>query len=210
MEISKHIKIRQFAKLLSKKLLENAEYNESEIAKDLQNATEKVGVRLTGLENKFKTETSLMRKIINSATKDISNSSFEEKLKKHSKRINDVLRYTFIFPVDSYEKSFGQILRSLRKSNYEIPERRIWNAWTNAGTQRDTGYRGINITIKSSNNQVFELQFHTEQSYILKNITHNLYEEARQIATSEKRRNEIIKQVIELAGEIEIPKEYKK
>ncbi|MGI9055564.1 MAG: ATP nucleotide 3'-pyrophosphokinase, partial [Pyrinomonadaceae bacterium] len=75
---------------------------------------------------------------------------------------------------------------------------------------RETGYRGINITVKSSQNQLFELQFHTEESFRLKTETHNFYEEARQISTSEQRRNEIIKQVIKLATDVKIPKEYRK
>lgn len=191
-------------------MLAQAKFNESKITKYLQNITEKVEVELDGLENKFKTENSLVRKLIDCSVRDLSDSSLEAKLEKHSKRVNDVLRYTFVIRIDSYKNTFEQILDILRNSGYEINESRIWNAWKNTGTERDTGYRGINITVKSSQDQLFELQFHTAESFMLKTETHNLYEEARQISTSEKRRNEIIKQVIKLATDVKIPKEYRK
>lgn len=197
-------------KLLADNLLSDAEFNEPEITKHLKIIAEKAEAKLTGLKNKLKTEKSLIRKLIDSSLRDISDETLEKKLKKTAESINDVLRYTFIFPIDSYQKGFEQTLDNLRKEGYRIVERRIWNAWKNAGTDRDTGYRGINITIKSSQNQIFELQFHTAESFKLKTKTHKLYEEARQSTTSEKRRNEIIKQVVKLAENIEIPKEYQK
>ena len=210
MEESNISEIQQRASSLAKKLLAQAKFNEAKITKDLQNITEKLEVELNGLENKFKTEHSLVRKLIDSSVRDLSDLSLEAKLEKHSKRVNDVLRYTFLLPIDSYKIIFERILKTLSNSGYEINERRIWNAWENAETERDTGYRGINITVKSSNKQLFELQFHTEESFRLKSETHNLYEEARQISISERRRNEIIEQIIKLAIEVEIPKEYRK
>ena len=204
------MEIEERAKTLTKNLLNRAKVNESEITEDLRNIPEIIGAKLIGLENKFKSESSLFRKLIDFSAKDLSNSSIETKLEKYGRIINDVLRFTFLLPLDSFEKRFQETLGALRKSGYEIYERRIWNAWKNAGTERDTGYRGINITVKSSQKQLFELQFHTEESFRLKTETHFLYQEARQIETSEKRRDEIIKQVIKLAEKVEIPTEYKK
>lgn len=210
MKISDAVKIRQKARKLAKELIAQAQAVESEITRDLQNIANTLKVNLQGLENKFKTENSLARKLFDSSIKDLSSSNLNAKLEKYAKSVNDVLRYTFVIEIDSYQERFEQSLDILKNSGYEVVERRIWNAWKNIGTERDMGYRGINITIKSSQNQVFELQFHTEESFKLKNETHILYQEARLSKTSEKRRNEIIKRVIELAGEIEIPKEYKK
>ena len=66
-------------------------------------------------------------------------------------------------------------------------------------------YKGINTTI-TKNGQVFELQFHTEQSFNLKNNElHKLYEEAREISTSTERRAELQRQMIELSRQIPTP-----
>src|SRR5688572_8511677 len=184
------MKIEERAKAIAQNLLGQAKLNEPEVTEDLRNIAEITGAKLIGLENKFKFEHSLVRKLIDFSLKDISDSSLETKLEKYAGIINDVLRFTFILSLDSFEKSFQETLDALRKAGYEIYKKRIWNAWKNAGTERDTGYRGINITVKSSHKQLFELQFHTEESFRLKTETHNLYQEARQIGTSEKRRNE--------------------
>jgi hypothetical protein len=207
---SEAVKIRQAVRKPAKELIAQAQTVEPEITLDLQNIANKLKVNLQGLENKFKTENSLARKLFDSSIKDSSDSNPNVKLEKYAKNVNDVLRYTFVIEIDSYQNGFEQSLDILKKSGYEVVERRIWNAWKNVGTERDTGYRGINITIKSSQNQLFELQFHTEESFNLKSETHILYQAARLSKTSEKRRNEIIKRVIELAGKIKSPKEYKK
>lgn len=88
-----------------------------------------------------------------------------------------------------------------------IPPNRIWNAWENEGTSRDTGYRGINITVISSQNQRFELQFHTAESFRLKTETHHLYEELRNLKTFDVQREKIIKEILKSAKQVERPKE---
>ncbi len=86
-----------------------------------------------------------------------------------------------------------------------MPSNRIWNAWKNAETAKDTGYRGINITIISSQNQRFELQVHTAESFRLKTETHHFYEGLRDLNTSDERRKEIIAEMLKLAKEVNCP-----
>jgi hypothetical protein len=69
-------------------------------------------------------------------------------------------------------------------------------------------YRGINITIISSQKQMFELQLHTRDSFRVKTETHGLYDEQRNPKTSDDRKREINKIVKELSKQIKQPKGY--
>ncbi len=161
------------ARLLAKKLLAEAEENEPQITADLQKIASEISAELVGLENKFKSKKSLIRKLIDKA--DFNSRS----VKETAETVNDVLRYTFILSFENYAVSFRKTIEKLKSLDYEIPERLIWNAWQTAGKRFDKGYRGINITVIFSQNRKFELQFHTKESYDLKNKTHFLYRKLR-------------------------------
>lgn len=62
------------------------------------------------------------------------------------------------------------------------------NSWGGAG------YQGINSHWMDSSGHVFEVQFHTPESFAAKQMTHPMYDEIRAPATSSDR-------VIELARE---------
>jgi hypothetical protein len=188
------IKSYQTAQLLAQELLARAEENEPEVSAEM-----------VGLENKFKTEESLIRKLLMLFEKDKTPKPFVQKLKKFARHNNDALRYTFIFSDDDYQKGFMTSLSELQKKGFEIPPNRIWDAWELEGNIKDTGYRGINITIIYSQKQKFELQFHTAESFRLKTETHHLYEELRDLRTSNERRKEIIKVMVRLAKQINRP-----
>ena len=173
----------------------------------MQNIAVKVSAAIIGLENKFKTEESLSRKLLLLVKKNNSNQSARQKLEKFARRNNDTLRYTFILPADQYAEGFHKAIEKLEQNGFIIPQNRIWNAWKNAGTARDTGYRGINITVISSQNQRFELQFHTAESFRLKTETHHLYEELRNLKTFDVQREKIIKEILKSAKQVERPKE---
>jgi hypothetical protein len=198
------IKSYQTAQLLAQKLLVQAHEKEPKITADLQSISEKVVAQMVGLENKFKTEESLTRKLVTIATKG------SEDILKEAKKINDALRYTFVSAIESYLETVIQTIEILEKMDYQIPRDKIWNAWQNIGKHKDRGYRGINITIISSQKQRFELQFHTKASFSLKTKTHDLYKEARRTETSSERREEIKGIVLAKAAEIDVPKGVKR
>ncbi len=193
------IKSYRTAQFLAQKLLAEAEENEPRITAELQNVAQKVSAEMVGLENKFKTEDSLIRKLI-----DAVNGNFE-KLPRKAQIINDVLRYTFVLPIDFYAERFHKTIERLTELGYQIPKNRIWNAWQTIGERFDKGYRGINITVISSQKQKFELQFHTEESFRLKTETHFLYEELRQKRISEERETELIEERRKAAKSLERP-----
>lgn len=187
------------ARRLAQKLLAEAVENEPQITVDLQKIASELSAEMVGLENRFKTEKSLTRKILDTA---IPNS---EPLEQVAENINDALRYTFILPSEIYAKKFNQTIEILKESDYQIPKERIWNAWRTAGKIFDKGYRGINITVISSKSQIFELQFHTAESYKLKTETHFLYKALKNKKVSEKRQMEIIEMLRKKAENVKRP-----
>ena len=100
--------INREAQRLARELLKQTKENELEITTDLQNIASQVSAEMVGLENKFKTEMSLIRKLIEAVGDDL------QRLQRKSKNINDVLCYTFILPFDDYAKGFRQTIERLR------------------------------------------------------------------------------------------------
>ncbi len=188
------------ARWLSKELLAQAEENEPNITSDLQTIALEVSAQIVGLENKFKSEESLTRKLV-----DAANAS-SQTLREKAETINDALRYTIVLPFEIYAEGFQETIKRLHKIAYQIPQNRIWNAWQTAGMRFDKGYRGINITVNSSRRQKFELQFHTEASFRLKAETHYLYQELRNREISRQRESELIGELKKAAKNLERPK----
>lgn len=70
-------------------------------------------------------------------------------------------------------------------------------------------YNGINVQIEAPNGQVFELQFHTPESFELKNgVLHELYEQLRCI-DNENIIMELVERMQELSNQLVRPNNIK-
>ena len=212
-------KIEKKAANYVRTLLKRAHAREPNITTNLQKIALEVSAEMVGLEHKFKAEESLTQKLVYRAVKNfeyqLKQEFSEEKVIREMfselvEEQNDVLRYTFVLPFEKYVFGFRHSSEKLKLQGYEIPKDKIWNAWKNIGTSFDKGYRGINITVFSSQEQKFELQFHTEQSLQLKLKTHKLYKEVRMPRTSRHRKIEIAKMMVNLAKETAVPQGVRK
>lgn len=197
--MNKPFALNKEAQRLASELLAQANENEPNITEDLQTIATEVLAEMVGLEHIFKTEDSLSRKLVDKSYENL------RRLPKKAETINDVLRYTFILPIQNYAIGISQTVEKLRELTYQIPEDKIWNAWQTIGSIKDRGYRGFNITVISFKSQKFELQFHTEESFGLKMQTHYLYEELRDRKISSKREAELISILKEMAVNIKRP-----
>lgn len=97
--------------------------------------------------------------------------------------VNDTVRYTVGFDETGY--AVGQrALTDLRAHGFE--ELKVGNSWDGER------YRGINSTWRDpETGQVFEVQFHTADSFQAKMDTHHWYEEQRLSATPRHRQEEL-------------------
>ena len=88
------------AQFFAQKLLAQAVGNEQRITADLQIIARKVFAEIVGSEYKFKSQESLIRKLI-----VLAETNFIE-LRQVSESVNDVLRYMFILEFENYAKGF--------------------------------------------------------------------------------------------------------
>lgn len=183
---------------IAQQLLSEAQKSEPKITEDLHNIAAQTETELKDLKEKFKSEKSLIRKLT-----DISE-KYQIPLEKVARKINDTLRYTYILNAENYIDKYAEILNLLNLKNYKTMKK--FDAWLNEGIPDDTSYRGINLTVLSSQKQKFEIQFHTAESFNLKTETHGIYEEFRNPKTSAKRKREITLIMLKKAAEIKRPR----
>ncbi len=127
------------------------------------------GIRLEGLEHNLKSIDSIIRKFSLGA------------------EVKDGLRYTFVVSSDSYTDNVMNILYILKNNGYEVSY--INNHWSKAG------YKGLNVGLITAEGAPVEIQFHTDESYSVKEeFNHILYEIVRNASIPFELRN--------LAGDI--------
>jgi hypothetical protein len=82
--------------------------------------------------------------------------------------IHDGIRYTFTFPAEKYTEGVYDAEGRLRQRGYDLRQRKP--SWG------DGGYKGVNSRWSDPGNGVlFEVQFHTPQSWEAKQKTHDAY-----------------------------------
>lgn len=171
---------------------------EPAVTRDLADAASRREARLVDLATRFKTEKSIIRKLeqAEAYNPDIS----EKRLKR---RVLDALRYTMVCPAERYSRTVKDALAELRENGYEFEKKDIRNYWPEHEL-----YKGINVTLRVEGaGDVFELQFHTDESWEAKNQAHPLYEESRLQDTPGTRREELERQMIAVFGRIHTPPE---
>lgn len=164
---------------------------------DLMQVSKDTGVGMVGLENRIKAKKSFLRKV----NTDSHHSLDETVIKDTINSTNDVIRYTYQDSALTLIDSYGTVRQELRDKGYEMV--RVKNFWMD----KRNPYNGINCTFRASDGQLFEVQFHTPESYALKDSRqmHGLYEEARKDHTTPGRRAELNKRMFELSAQLEIP-----
>lgn len=178
------------AELNAYKLLDGYKRIEPDVTKSLTNIAERAGGRMEGLEFRMKGQESLARKIEQkSATKGLA-------MKEYTAKIGDALRYTMILKPGSYGKDAQEAINDFRKQGYEVE---VENTWTPGSS-----YKGINTNMKR-NGQIFEVQFHTDESFTVKMDQHVLYERARDTTLSPEERADATAKMAENAAAMTDP-----
>lgn len=152
---------------------------EPAVTAQLQAMAQRHGAKLEGLGFRLKKSGRLLERVI--ALARITSLPPE----RAAGLVHDALRYTFVFDMDSYARGAWAILEDLRQAGCKVAHwRNCWNEPT-AG-----GYRGINSAWLWLDGFRFEVQFHTPQSWQVKQVTHDIYERSR-VETDPKRRLEL-------------------
>jgi len=169
---------------------DNAVLNEPDISAQVKKVAETTGMDTMGIEYRIKGKDSYLRKIRTNYKPD--GNEYE---------INDILRYTY---GTSVKELSAKTLESIDKySTLGYNTIRIKNIWLD----EDNPYNGINTIIQAPNGQKFEMQYHTPESFELKNgKLHELYEKQRLITDEESAEFIALRnQMFELSNKLTVP-----
>lgn len=177
---------------IARSILHNLRDGESSTTKAMGDLANHHNGYLTGLEFRMKSFDFLVRRIETDSLLD--DVSFSEA----GKGICDALPYTTIFSKETFARDYLDRKNSLLEQGYEIVK--VKNTWLDDGP-----YKGVNA-ILLKDGFTFEMQYHTEGSFALKNgLLHELYEERRLPSTSRERKLELDKQMVKLSRQLEVP-----
>lgn len=166
------------------------------ITADLTKISKDTGVAMVGLDRRLKEKDSFLRKVYT----DSDHSLDSQIIKDTINSTNDVIRYTYQSSPLTLSESYKSVYKQMNDKGYKIVK--VKNTWLD---KRST-YKGVNCVFESPEGQRFEVQFHTPESFNLKNgEMHKLYEEARKDTTSPARRAELNIKMFELSSQLEIP-----
>lgn len=165
------------ARAAAKKLLAQRTMEEPEITDLVKKTVEDAGGQMGGLNSRLKSEDSLTRKI--------TTEMWRKKVSAEhvASKINDTNRYTGIFESDVLIEKANQVTQELSQKGFEL--RTLTNSFGKKGP-----YQGINATFTHPDGRIFELQFHTAESFEIKSKNHGLFEEAR-ITFDKIKKNEL-------------------
>lgn len=170
---------------------------EPRITSQLKHITKQSNGNLRGLDFRLKSLESLSRKISTDSLLD------EISLEEAANNINDALRYTAVFKPDNFFDDYHSMKNALVRDGFKIEK--VKNTWLDDGP-----YNGVN-TVVSKDNIKFEIQYHTQESFDLKNgKLHELYEERRLPNITRKRKAELDKMMFELSKSLTKPSQIER
>lgn len=162
--------------------------NEKEITKEITSIVKAAGGEMKGLEKRIKSPKSVYEKI------------YERPEKTKIQKMNDIIRYTAVYDIDNLSKCTLENLAEMKKRGYKVIK--LKNTWND----EDVAYKGINIALENSKHQKFELQFHTEESFNLKeNELHKLYEKERLLPKDSEEKINIYEEMMTLSEKLKKP-----
>jgi hypothetical protein len=183
----------------AKPVLEKALAAEPALTGSIEQNTEDLGGKMIGLEYRLKSAESLTRKI---AT-DMANEGLTEA--QAAGRIADSVRYTSCFPPEKLVQGTQSTLARLQAEGNTILK--LKNTWLDS----ESSYKGINVQMQTPDGQVFELQFHTPESFWAKDEgTHAIFEKMRQVSKGSPEWNELNEQQMEIARKLQVPDDIDK
>lgn len=162
------------------------EYNtamklEPEITADVKRISNLINAPLLGVSKR--------RKSVPSATQK-RNRLYN---KNNRNEMNDLIRFTHEVKNETFGRDVNDALREYRNAGYEIKQ--VKNFWT-----KPWAYKGINVTLQNKEGKMFEIQFHTKDSFAVKDSKkmHGLYEEQRKYKEGTTRYNELENEMISI------------
>jgi|GEM_PF-356343 len=169
--------------------------NEPEITAHVKQVAEQLKMSAAGLQYRVKSKDSYLTKIRRKY--DPLGNEYE---------VKDILRYTYTGTPESLADKTIAAIDKHKQLGYNTVE--IKNYWPD----KLNPYNGINTTLRAPSGQAFELQYHTSESFKVKNgKMHELYEKQRLIKDmSSKEYMELDDEMFELSDSMAVPNDIEK
>lgn len=169
--------------------------SEPAITEDLLKISNDTGVKMVGLDYRIKTMDSFLRKV----EKESGHSLEARAISDTIGTTNDVIRYTYQDSALTLVNSYKDVTRALEAKGYVIET--VKNFWLSKGNP----YNGINCTFRTPEGQKFEVQFHTPESYDVKDRMHKDYEAWRVLKSSSAEAVTLRRKMMEQSQGMEVP-----
>ena len=152
----------------AKSVYEKASHAEPAATRAMHELADKHGGKLVGLDYRLKSVESLTRKIADDAKKDFKS------VAEAARNISDSVRYTMVSDPKEYAAQARAVTEDLRSRGFDVTVKNYW--------QEGSNYKGVNVALVDHSGQKIELQFHTAESFAMKESTnHPIYEEYRKL-----------------------------
>jgi hypothetical protein len=148
--------------------------------------------KLVGLENRIKSEDRFKEKVAERLAAEPRRDVIEI-----AESASDTLRYTYRALKDKYVPEYERIIAELKDRGYELIF--VCNCWANPE------YKGINTRWRTREGQLFEVQFHTLESFEARELTYRAYQRIRNPRTPGRAVAEFKEFLREVSAEIPIP-----
>jgi hypothetical protein len=166
---------------------------EEKVSVTVQEVKEEVpGCDLVGLKFSLKGEERFKEKV-----SDELRAKPDRSIAVISENMPDAVRYTFQFDREDYVDGYRNTLDCMEQHGYEMELSR--NSWDSPQ------YKGINTRWRTPAGQLFEVQFHTPESFEAKQLTHAAYERIRSPTASDQERGMLYEFQSEVSASIPVP-----
>jgi hypothetical protein len=133
----------------------------------------------------------------------------DKSVEQHVYEIHDGIRYTLVSDCEDYVRTVNQASTILKDSGFELGVRK--NRWGN------DEYKGVNTQWRDHESGCrFEVQFHTHESWQMKQVTHSAYARIHDTRTPPAAREQLRAYQREISSRLILPsgwesiKDYRK
>ncbi|WVK04238.1 XopAD/skwp family type III secretion system effector [Xanthomonas campestris pv. olitorii] len=151
-------------------LLRRARQMEPQVTDMLQNIAGRHGGQLAGTQHQLKSYSSLQEKLMQRVV--LKKQSLEEA----AAGVNDALRYSVVLEPQDFTAGLRAVLAALDDQGHARVK------LTNQFTAYPPSFKAINVTLRSPAGALWEIQFHTPETFALKERFHDLYKRAHALA----------------------------
>jgi hypothetical protein len=180
--------------IIALELLSHARAAEPGVSMDVKAVSDSHRGALEGWEFRLKSQESLLRKV----RERLAHRAWGD-IESTAAGIKDLLRYTIVFPAATYSESVGPTVAALLAAGYSMI------GFKNFWAQKDLPYRGINTWLCTPDGLVFEVQFHTPESWATKQThSHPLYVQWRS-ETEQSRSSALFREMLDIWSAVIVP-----